>query len=347
MASPLQKKYCKGNCLANVLLTLAEEVGATTDNHFAVRYTVDENDCFDFAAGLKEIGHDVYFVNWRDLDLENEPDPKKVQFNRMFDYQSSRFVKPLALSDFALVFVYKMEGFYFDLPRFFRMVSAFEKNVGIVVNDPATIRHNIDKSYLFQLQERGVSVGHPYTIEDAVEQRLKKGLPCVVKPFFGERGRNVLLAKSVDDLKVIEGKEKEYIAQEYMQEIRDGEKSLAYLGFEFQHAVKKQPNKDNADEFRCNESLGGTVAVYDPTKEELDYCDNLLKVYESFGCPIHFSRVDFVTTDSGSKLVEVELLNPSIYANYSKKGPQFGKAIAHYFDALIRKNLELKVSSSR
>lgn len=322
--------------MANVLLTLAEEVGKTTDTHFAVRFPVDENDCFDFAAGLKALGHNVYFVNWRDLDLENEPDPKKVQFNRMFDYQNSCFVKPLALSDFALVFVYKMEGFYFDLPRFFAMVSAFEKNISVVVNDPATIRHNIDKSYLFQLMERGISVGHPYTVKDAVEQRLKQNLSCVVKPLFGERGNKVLLAKSIDDLNEIEGSESEFIAQEYMPEIRDGEKSLAFLGFEFQHAVVKRPNVLNADEFRCNESLGGTVAIYEPTAEELDYCLNLLKVYESFGCPIHFSRVDFVTTGGGPKLVEVELLNPSIYANYSNKGPQFGAAIANYFDSLIR-----------
>lgn len=323
--------------MANILLTLAEEVGATTENHFAVRFPVDENDCYDFAAGLKAIGHKVYFVNWRDLDLENERDSKNVQFNRMFDYQNSRFVKPLKLTDFTLVFVYKMEGFYFDLPRFFHMVSTFEKSIPIVVNDPSTIRHNIDKSYLFQLHERGVSVGYPYTIEDAVELRLKSNLPCVIKPMFGERGNKVLLAKSVADLKEIAGKENEFVAQEYMPEIRQGEKSLAYLGFDFQHAVIKRPNKENVDEFRCNESLGGTVDIYEPTSQELDYCINLLKVYESFGCPIHFSRIDFVTTQAGPKLVEAELLNPSIYANYSKKGEQFGNAIAAYFDELIKK----------
>ncbi|MCC7531312.1 MAG: hypothetical protein IT342_22590 [Candidatus Melainabacteria bacterium] len=321
--------------MANILLTLAEEVGATAENHFAVRFPVDENDCYDFAAGLKEIGHRVYFVNWRDLGLENEPNQGKVQFSRMFDYENSRFVKPLPLSDFALVFVYKMEGFYFDLPRFFTMVSTFEKNIPIVVNHPATIRHNINKNYLFQLQERGVAIGRPYTIEDAVQQRLKHNLPCVIKPLFGERGNNVFLAKTVADLESLENKMK-FLAQEFMPEIRHGEKSLAFLGFDFQHAVIKRPNKENADEFRCNESLGGTVHIYEPTREELDYCDNLLRVYESFGCPIHFSRIDFVTTNDGPKLVEAELLNPSIYANYSNKGPQFGKAIANYFEQLLR-----------
>jgi glutathione synthase/RimK-type ligase-like ATP-grasp enzyme len=214
-----------------------------------------------------------------------------------------------------------------------------------VVNHPSTIRHNIDKTYLFQLTENGVSVGRPYTIEEAVEQRLKHNLPCVIKPLFGERGNNVLLAKSVSDLEKIKGKEKEFLAQEYMPEIRQGEKSLAFLGFDFQHAVIKRPNKDNADEFRCNESLGGTVDVYEPTRDELDYCDNLLKVYESFGCPIHFSRIDFVTTDNGPKLVEAELLNPSIYANYSKKGPRFGKAIGNYFDRLLSARQQSVVSA--
>jgi len=322
--------------LANILLTLAEEVAETTDSHFAVRFPVDENDCFDFAAGLKALGHKVYFVNWQDLEFETAE--RGAHFTRLFDYGASRFVKPLELSEFALVFVYKMEGFYFDLPRFFQMIEVFEKHVQIVVNDPATIRHNIDKSYLFQLSEKNVRVGSPFTIEDALEKRLSKDLPCVVKPLFGERGRNVFLAQSPKDLKQIEGDEKKYIAQEFMPEIRDGEKSLAFLGFDFQHAVVKKPNRENTDEFRCNESLGGTVAIYDPSEEELQYCVDLLKTYESFGCPIHFSRIDFVTTGSGPRLVEAELLNPSIYANYSKKGPQFGKAIAKYFDELINKN---------
>lgn len=321
--------------MANILFTLAEEVGATTDNHFAVRFAVDENDCFDFAAGLKQSGHSVYFVNWKDLEFETAD--ADAHFTRMFDYAASKFVEPLALTDFELVFVYKMEGFYFDLPRFFQMVSVFEKSINVVVNDPATIRHNIDKNYLFQLADKNIRVGTPFTIKEAVEKRLSKGLPCVIKPIFGERGLNVMLARTTSDLEAIAGNETKYIAQEFMPEIRDGEKSLAFLGFDFQHAVVKMPNQQNAEEFRCNESLGGTVAIYEPTEEELQYSVNLLRTYESFGCPIHFSRIDFVTTSSGPSLIEAELLNPSIYANYSKKGPQFGQAIARYFDGLIKK----------
>jgi hypothetical protein len=44
-------------------------------------------------------------------------------------------------------------------------------------------------------------------------------------------------------------------------------------------------------------------------------------------------------------LVEAELLNPSIYANYSKLGPEFGRAIAQYFHRLLLKSP--KVSSER
>lgn len=313
--------------MANILFTLAEDVDKTTSNHFAVRFQVDENDCFDFAAGLKELGHSVFFVNWKDLDGD--------KFTRMFDYNNSKFCDCLALNEFSLAFVYKMEGFYFDMPKFFEMVATFERNIAVVVNAPATIRHNIDKSYLFELHKLGVSVGCPYRIDDALRARLKDGETFVIKPLHGERGRDVFLAKSEADLEQIAEREDLFFAQKYMPEIRDGEKSLVYLGLEFQHAVIKKPNQKDASEFRCNESLGGTVAIYEPTLEELAYAEKLLCVYERFGCPVHFSRVDFVSTESGPTLIEVELLNPSIYANYSNKGKEFGAAIARYFDALI------------
>lgn len=325
--------------MANILFTLAEDVDKTTSDHFAVRFQVDENDCFDFASGLKELGHRVYFVNWKDLD--------GAHFTRMFDYSNSQFCKSLDLRDFSLAFIYKMEGFYFDMPKFFEMVATFERSIPVVINAPATIRHNIDKSYLFELQKRGISVGAPFLIDDALRARLSGGEVFVVKPLHGERGRDVVLAKRIEDLEQIAGRESLFFAQEYLPAIRNGEKSLVFLGFDFQHAVIKRPNQNDTSEFRCNESLGGTVEIYEPTAQELSYAQNLLQAYEKFGCPIHFSRVDFVSTESGPTLIEVELLNPSIYANYSGKGKEFGESIAKYFDGLIAKLEAQSLAHSR
>jgi glutathione synthase/RimK-type ligase-like ATP-grasp enzyme len=157
----------------------------------------------------------------------------------------------------------------------------------------------------------------------------------VLKPIRGERGNGVMMVRTLEELAAIKGSEDEYLAQDYMPEIRDGERSLVFLGFEYQHAVLKKPSASNQHEFRCNETLGGTVAVYEPTEEELDFARGTLKAYESLNCPIHYSRIDLIQTERGSTLVEAELINPSMYANYSGKGVQFGESIARYFHQLL------------
>lgn len=315
--------------MSSIIFTLAEDPQSTTDVHFAVKYSVDENDCFDFAHGLSNLGHQIFFANWRDLNDD--------RFERIFDYNRKCFVKPIYCSQFDLAFVYKMEGFLFDMPAFFRMVSQFERSCPTVINHPRTIRHNIDKSYLWELERAGIRIIPTFTVDDTLKNKLSPDFKLVLKPRCGERGNGIFLAERPEDLDPIKGRENQYIAQQYMPEIRDGERSLVFLGHDYQHAVLKRPSAKNTKEFRCNESLGGTVDIYQPTQRELEFSCHLLNAYErKLGCPVHFSRVDLISVDGSPVLVEAELLNPSIYANYSNKGPQFGSAIAHYFDNLLR-----------
>jgi glutathione synthase/RimK-type ligase-like ATP-grasp enzyme len=313
--------------MGNILMTMAEERLSTRDDYFAVLYSVDENDCFDFAAGLKALGHELFFTNWDDLS--------GAEFTRMFHDNEKRFIKPLSLSSMDLIFVYKMEGFYFALDRFFRMVEIFERATPLVINHPATLRHNIDKRYLWDLEKKGVRVVPTRQPDEEVRQRLSEGQAFVLKPIRGERGRGVIKVERPSELKAIEGKEDEYLAQDFMPTIREGERSLVFLGFDYQHGVLKRPAADNPLEFRCNESLGGTVAVYEPTREELEFARSVLKAYASLDCPVHYSRIDFIQTKDGPTLIEAELINPSIYANYSNKGPEFGRKIARYFNSLM------------
>jgi glutathione synthase/RimK-type ligase-like ATP-grasp enzyme len=305
--------------MGNILLTMAEERDRTTASHFAVKHKVDEYDCYDFSNGLKALGHDVFFINWDDLD--------GLKFSRMFNDNAKRFVAPLSPACMDLIFVYKMEGFYFNLARFFRMVQTFADACPLVINNPATIRHNLAK--------KGIEVIPTHNVDDRVRERLAAGQAFVLKPMRGERGHNVMLVKTPAELKAIEGLEDEYLAQDYMPEIRDGERSLVYLGFEYQHAVIKRPSASDPREFRCNESLGGTVAVYEPLREELDFAQSVIRAYESLGCPVHYSRIDIIKTCRGPMLMEAELINPSIFANYSGKGVEFGQSIARYFHRLL------------
>jgi glutathione synthase/RimK-type ligase-like ATP-grasp enzyme len=314
--------------VSNILLTLAEERESTRAEHFAVKLKVDEGDCYDFAGELRALGHEVFFANWDDLD--------ELEFSRLFHDNAKRFITPPPLSSMDLIFVYKMEGFYFDLPRFFGMVRRFAEAAPLVVNHPATIRHNIDKRYLFELERAGILVPSTSLIDDSLRERVAGGEPFVLKPISGERGQDVMLVRTTDEFDAaVAGREEEYLAQEYIPEVSEGERSLVFLGFEYQHAILKRPA--NAREFRCNESQGGTVVLYEPTAAEMDFALSVLYAYESFGCPIHYSRVDLIASERGPLLMEAELINPSIFARYFGRGEEFGKKIAAYFDGLLKR----------
>jgi len=313
--------------MSRVLITMNEDASATRKNAFGVTYKVDEHDCLRYASALESLGHDVFFVNWNDL--------RGARFERMFHDNEKTFVKPVPLAAIDLVWVYQMEGFYSQLSRFLRMVEIFERLCPLVINHPATIRHNLGKYYLWDLEHAGVRVIPTYRVDDEVRRRLAGGERFVLKPIFGERGHGVFLATRPDDLNRIASREEHYIAQRYEPGVRAGEKSLVFLGFEYQHAVFKHPCPVNADEFRCNESLGGTVALYEPTAGELAYAGQVLRAYAALGCPVHYSRIDFIDTDRGPALMEAELLNPAAFANYSGKGESFGRSVARYLDRLL------------
>jgi glutathione synthase/RimK-type ligase-like ATP-grasp enzyme len=129
---------------------------------------------------LKALGHEVFFANWDDL--------KESEFTRMFHDNEKRFIAPVSLAQMDLIFVYKMEGFYFNLVRFFRMVQIFADSPAFVVNDPATIRHNIDKRYLWDLERKGIQVIRAHNLDERVRERLRAGELFVLKPIRGERG---------------------------------------------------------------------------------------------------------------------------------------------------------------
>lgn len=299
----------------------------TRDDHFAVKLEVDDGDCYDFSRELQALGHDVFFVNWDDLDGR--------EFSRMFHDNARRFITPLAPSSADLIFVYKMEGFYFNLPRFFQMVQMFAEAAPLVINDPATIRHNIDKRYLLELERKGILVPPTQLMNDSVRERVARGEPVVLKPIRGERGKGVVLVKNAVELAAVEEFEDEYLAQDYVPGVHDGEISFVFLGFECQFVFLKKAS--NPEEFRCNASQGATAVLYEPTAAEMNFALRTLSAYESFGCPIHYSRIDLIRSDRGPMLMEAELINPSIFARYFNRGEVFGKKIAAYFDRLLKK----------
>ena len=215
------------------------------------------------------------------------------------------------------------------------MVNRFEQSPAVVINDPKTIRHNMDKSYMWNLEQKGVRIIPTYQMNGNIRSLLKDHGRLIIKPRKGERGLDQLLISDEKEVEVLKGREGDYLVQKFMPDIRNGERSLVFLGLDYQHAIIKKPPQDNPDEHRCNESIGGSVSVYYPSEEEIGFARNVLESYNSLGFPVHFSRVDFMKDKEGPVLVEAELLNPSIFANYIGVGREYGDSIANYFHNLL------------
>lgn len=341
-------------------MTLAEDRAASTADRFGVSYRVDEHDCLAFAQALRARGADVCFVNWDDVDFEAS------KLRRVYHSNRGSYLHDVSCAAFDAAFLYKMEGFLREQTRFFAMVAMFEASCARVINDPATIRHNIDKHYLLELGRHGIPIiptyrlamngsaatggaasaltqdsGAAISLAGLIDSAHDRGESIVLKPWRGERGDAVVRldahaprAAWHDVVRNIDPSF--YLAQTFMPTVRAGERSLAFIGHAFQHAVIKFPNPRDPDEFRCNESLGGTVQPYRPTDDELTLAGQILRSYEALGYPVHFSRIDLIDAPQGPMLMEAELLNPSIYANYLGRGQAFSAAFADYVLTLLR-----------
>jgi glutathione synthase/RimK-type ligase-like ATP-grasp enzyme len=101
------------------------------------------------------------------------------------------------------------------------------------------------------------------------------------------------------------------VIQQLVPEIRtNGEISMMFFSSAFSHAVSKRPQ---AGEFRVQERLGGRIASIDPPQALVGYAHALLET-SAPGCL--YARVDAVVTDERFVLMEIELLEPSLYLEH-------------------------------
>ncbi|MFP4645223.1 MAG: RimK family alpha-L-glutamate ligase [Candidatus Woesearchaeota archaeon] len=318
-----------------VLFTLAEDRVRSTENHFEIYYNTDERDSLHFAYSLMLKNYDVYFVNWHDFN--------GTGFSRMFSYNEQKFVEPVSINEIDIFFVYQFLEFSKDelsLKKFLSMVQVFENTGGLVINDPKTIRKNISKEYLIDLNRENVPSVKTYHLDENIIARMEAGEEFVIKPKVGEGGAGQIKTSEVTEIKEQIANKEHYIAQEYYPSGKNGEKSLVFLGDEFSHAVLKMPNPKKEDEYRSNESMGGTVSVYEPTEEEISFARSVLKVWRDWGYSVHYSRIDLIEINGKPHVIEAELMNPAAYANYSDIGPTFGERVAEYFDKLVYEHVQ-------
>ncbi len=207
-----------------------------------------------------------------------------------------------------------------DPQRFLAVLGTIEEAGARLFNPLVTVSWNIHKSYLRELEDKGVTIVPTVwlpSLDAPAIARARAQHGCgtlVVKPPVGANADDTFVLES--DASVGAALDRfgssELMVQPFLPAIRDeGEHSLFYFGGEFSHAVIKRPKRGD---FRVQEEHGGQIEATAPAGDLIAAASGVISCLPS---PLLYARVDLVRLPDGTPaLMEVELIEPSLYFPY-------------------------------
>lgn len=232
---------------------------------------------------------------------------------------------------------------YFERIEEFKRWFEKVKNQTLLINPSQLIEWNLDKHYLFDLEEKGVRIpptvhipkGNSKTLAEHYSQLQNKGVQekdCVLKPCISGGAWHTYLIKA-DELKEYEDLYQDLVGREslLLQEFQrrvpeEGERSYMIFGNQFSHAVLK---KAKSGDFRVQSDYGGSVHPCLPSAEERQLA---IKVTEACPGEALYARVDMFRDNQGLwALAEVELIEPELWFRMDPNSSSLlAKAIKNY-----------------
>ncbi len=195
---------------------------------------------------------------------------------------------------------------------FLLLLEKIEKAKVCCLNSVDTIRTNIDKMYLFDLENQNNVLIPSTQIISGPKARLNiQSKELVLKPIISASGKNTFhLSREKILEKFIElhaaGDRRVYLAQEFLSGIAHGEISVISFGPYVSHAVLKKPA---GNEFRVQANYGGTVDNFDiPEQLKIE-----LEKLRDVTAPLLYSRSDWIFHQNQYYLMELELFEPELF----------------------------------
>jgi hypothetical protein len=217
---------------------------------------------------------------------------------------------------------------------FLRWIASLEAAAIPIFNPAPLVRWNTNKSYLRDLDTKGIPIVPTYWPDPDAPANLKEKLReldwhrAVVKPRISATAYRTQLVSTndadsaqtlFDDLRGGPG----VMVQKFMDNIAsEGEWSLIFFAGAFSHAVLKRPNPGD---FRVQNDFGGTSQLADPPPHVLESATRPLQAVD----PTLYARVDGVVDEGQFCLMELELIEPALFlADHSAAPDRFADAIA-------------------
>lgn len=227
-----------------------------------------------------------------------------------------------------------------QVQEFLNVLEKIDQSSAILQNPLDIVEWNIEKTYLKDMESRGVKIV-PTTWLDRLTEADIANFHCefetpmvVVKPLIGANADFVFrfppnqpseeLSQAMEVYK-----DRPVMLQPFIPSVVElGEYSLFYFGGTFSHCILKTPR---GGDFRVQEEHGGSLQPYQASDDLLQIGK---KAIEAIGQDLLYARVDLVRLPNGEPvLIELELIEPSLYFNLDSESPRrFAEALDQAFE---------------
>jgi glutathione synthase/RimK-type ligase-like ATP-grasp enzyme len=214
-----------------------------------------------------------------------------------------------------------------DLEKFISVLANINNSTHLE-NDLELMKWNMNKKYLFDLEQKGVKI-----VDTVWENNFNPNLShkyfdmlnteeIIIKPNISANADNTFRLTKENFNEYFPRLKKVFASREFMVQpflkniIDEGEYSLFYFGGQFSHSVLKKPKQKD---FRVQEEHGGNIQPIKVFSEIISIAENIINKLSTI--PL-YGRVDLVRTSQNEfALMELELIEPSLYLNKDEQSP--------------------------
>ncbi len=201
-----------------------------------------------------------------------------------------------------------------------------------LANPLAVVEATVDKGYLLSLVEAGVPVVPTEVVRPGQELVVPRGTEVVVKPTVSAGARDTgrygpsQHAEAEAHARSLLDRGRAVLVQPYLVAIDEvGETGLVFVGDRFSHAFRKEPLL-HPHAPPVGRPRDAPITPREPTPAEREVAEAALDAVAGLApgvgrADLLYARVDLVPGPGGPVLMELELIEPSLYLHVDPTAP--------------------------
>ncbi|MFL6162437.1 MAG: RimK family alpha-L-glutamate ligase [Jatrophihabitantaceae bacterium] len=217
-----------------------------------------------------------------------------------------------------------------------RQFLAWAETVPRLHNPVEVLRDNSDKRYLARLAAAGIPIVPSEFFAPGERVRLPVGTEFVVKPSVGAGSIGAgrfpagAHASALAHADMLHRLGRTVMVQPYLAEVDSaGETALIFLDGRYSHAIRKSALLPPDTRYRLDSPelfLTETIRPRQPTVAELELAERvhaeLAGLAPAASAPLLYTRIDLLPSPAGPRLLEVELIEPSLFLEHAEGSAQ-------------------------